>query len=446
MSDTFRTVFAHLSTMKTKRNRFPLVIKRGSCTVKIYKDVKPQGTYYRVVYRVGAKRERLNFVNLDKAKLEAEAQAAKLSRGDVDAMQLTGKDRLVYGRALEAVKETGVTVDAAALEYSEAWKHLDGVSLVDAAKFYARHHGRGIKRKPVSEAVDEMIAAKKTSGVSELYLSDLRYRLGAFKAAFHCDVNALAPDDLAKFFNGLQLSARSYNNFLGTLGTFFAFAKKQNWLSREADLLGRVEKRKGGRAAPVEIFTPAQLADLLEHASSDLRPCLALAAFAGLRSEEILRLEWADVDRRPGFIELAAHKTKTATRRLVPITENLAAWIALAQRKAPSVWPHSKAWFFQSMRDTVTAINKKRKATGGPKAIPFVWKQNALRHSWITYRLAEIQNVNQVALEAGNSPQIIFTNYRELATPEQARSWFSIGPEAKKNVVPMRNPKAQANV
>jgi hypothetical protein len=41
---------------------------------------------------------------------------------------------------------------------------------------------------------------------------------------------------------------------------------------------------------------------------------------------------------------------------------------------------------------------------------------------------AEIQNVNQVALEAGNSPQMIFRHYRELATPEQARSWFSITP------------------
>lgn len=56
------------------------------------------------------------------------------------------------------------------------------------------------------------------------------------------------------------------------------------------------------------------------------------------------------------------------------------------------------------------------------KAIPFLWKQNVLRHSFISYRLAEIQNVNQAALEAGNLPQMIFRHYRELATPEQART------------------------
>ena len=56
------------------------------------------------------------------------------------------------------------------------------------------------------------------------------------------------------------------------------------------------------------------------------------------------------------------------------------------------------------------------------------WKQNVLRHSFISYRLAEIQDVNRVALEAGNSPQMIFRHYRELATPQQAKTWFAIVP------------------
>ena len=420
--------------MKTKRDRFPLITKRGSCSVKIYRDRKPSGTYYRVCYHIGGKRERLNFTDLDEAKSEAEAQASKLSRGDVDAMQITGKDRLVYGRALEAVRETGVALDAVALEFSEAWKHLEGVSLVDAAKFYARHHGRGIQRKPIAAAVAEMIATKEASGVSELYLADLRYRLGVFGDAFQCDVNALVPDDVKAFFERLRLSPRSYNNFLRALRTFLAFAQNHGWLSKEAELLARVEKRKE-KGAPVEIFSPTELAALLEQAKAELAPCLALAAFAGLRMEEILRMEWADLDRSPGFVVVAAQKAKTATRRLVPINDGLSRWLATSQRREGRIWPHSKAWFFQSMRNTVAAINEERKKVNRSKAIPFIWKQNALRHSFISYRLAEIQNVNQVALEAGNSPQMIFRHYRELATPEQARTWFSIVPEGAENIV-----------
>src|SRR4029453_298265 len=108
--------------MKAKRFRFPITIKRGSSSVKIYRDRKPQGTYYRVAYHLGGKRHRLNFRDLLQARSEAEAKASQLSRGDVDAAQLTGRDRLVYGRAVEAVREHGLPLDAAALEYSEARK------------------------------------------------------------------------------------------------------------------------------------------------------------------------------------------------------------------------------------------------------------------------------------------------------------------------------------
>jgi hypothetical protein len=103
------------------------------------------------------RRHGLNFNDLEKATGEAEAKALQLSRGDVDAMQLSGKDRLVYGRAIEAIREYGVPLDAAALEYTEARKILDGVGLVDAARFYARHHGSDVKRKAVPNAVQEMI-------------------------------------------------------------------------------------------------------------------------------------------------------------------------------------------------------------------------------------------------------------------------------------------------
>jgi hypothetical protein len=56
------------------------------------------------------------------------------------------------------------------------------------------------------------------------------------------------------------------------------------------------------------------------------------------------------------------------------------------------------------------------------------WKQNALRHSFASYRLAEIQDAAKVALEMGNTPEKLFRHYRELVTPEAAREWFNIMP------------------
>ena len=408
--------------MKAKRHRFPIVVKRGSSVVKIYRDRKPTGMYYRVAYHIGGKRHRLHFNDLEKATSEAEAKASQLSRGDMDAMQLSGKDRLVYGRAVEAVREHGVPLDAAALEYSEARKILDGVGLVDAARFYARHYGRDVKRKAVTDAVQEMIEAKKIGGVSDVYLNDLRYRLGMFADSFQCDLVSLTPDDMESFFDRIKLSARSFNNFLSALKTFCRFAQDRGWLSKEVDLLSSVKRRKG-KSTPVEILTPQEMAALMEHATPEIATCFALGAFAGLRSEEILRLEWADVTRRPGFIEVAANKAKTAARRLVPIADNLARWL-WPLRSDGLLWQNTKAMFHKT-RLRVAAEAKVK------------WKQNVLRHSFISYRLAEIQDVNRVSLEAGNSPAMIFRHYRELTTPEQARTWFAIQPEAGTNVVPI---------
>ena len=43
--------------------------------------------------------------------------------------------------------------------------------------------------------------------------------------------------------------------------------------------------------------------------------------------------------------------------------------------------------------------------------------------------MAMVKDASQVALEAGNSPDIIFRNYLELVTQTQARNWFEIQPE-----------------
>jgi len=64
------------------------------------------------------------------------------------------------------------------------------------------------------------------------------------------------------------------------------------------------------------------------------------------------------------------------------------------------------------------------------------WPSNALRHSYASYRLAIIKNAAEVALEMGNSPQMLMTNYRELADEHDAKAWFAITPKRSKKIVP----------
>jgi integrase len=151
---------------------------------------------------------------------------------------------------------------------------------------------------------------------------------------------------------------------------------------------------------------------------------LAIGAFAGLRTAEIERLEWADIDLAGGFIEVKARKAKTRSRRLVPVLPNLAQWLAPFTSQTGTVWTGTPATLIEARAETV-------------KAAKVAWKDNALRHSFISYRLAQIQNAAQVALEAGNSPQMVFRHYRELVKPADAQAWFAVKPESAANIVPL---------
>src|SRR5206468_5371575 len=115
-----------------------------------------------------------------------------------------------------------------------------------------------------------------------------------------------------------------------------------------------------------------------------------------------------DVDLAERHIEVTAAKSKTASRRLVPITDNLAAWLT------PYAQPSGRVTGFENMAKQidwlVRDINKALKEEAGPArhnletAFKFQWKRNGLRHSFVSYRLATIKDVARVALEAGNSP------------------------------------------
>ena len=68
------------------------------------------------------------------------------------------------------------------------------------------------------------------------------------------------------------------------------------------------------------------------------------------------------------------------------------------------------------------------------------WKRNGFRHSFCSYRLATLKNVDEVAMEAGNSVDIIFKNYRELVSEEDSKRWFGIDPDtSQKNIIHFKN-------
>ena len=167
------------------------------------------------------------------------------------------------------------------------------------------------------------------------------------------------------------------------------------------------------RGGEIGILTPKQLADLFEAADEEAKLYSRLGAFSGLRSAELIRLEWQDVNFDRAHIHVGKAKSKTATRRLVPIQPNLMQWLSPYRGQTGLV--------FSSEHAAIRAIGTRKKNSRN-------WPSNALRHSYATYRLAQCNDVARVALEMGNSPQMLFRNYRELADEQDAAAWFGIAP------------------
>jgi hypothetical protein len=63
------------------------------------------------------------------------------------------------------------------------------------------------------------------------------------------------------------------------------------------------------------------------------------------------------------------------------------------------------------------------------------WPQNALRHSFGSYHLAQFNDAAKLALEMGNSPAVIFRHYRQLVKPKQAALYWKITPASAGNKV-----------
>jgi integrase len=303
-----------------------------------------------------------------------------------------------------------------------------GKTIRDAIAFYLPHLKATNRTCNAVELVDELTKAKKADGASQRYLQDLRSRLGQFAAHFNgnpvSEITTTEIDDwlrsLSDSKTGNRLAPTTRNNFRRVLFTAFTFALSRGYCSSNP-------AEKTAKAKPVEgtvgILTVNETSGLLENAAVTLLPYVAIGAFAGLRSAELERLDWKEVDLRSGLIEVTAAKSKSARRRFVRIRPNLAQWLKPYAKHRGSVTPSD----YRELLDTA------REAAGIE-----TWPNNALRHGFASYHLAKFKDAAALALEMGHTnSNLVFQHYRQLVKPKQAEQYWKLAPakSARGNVV-----------
>jgi integrase len=405
-----------MKTASSRKPKWPREITLGNVSVKIYKRTTPNGkTGFMLAYRQDGKRKFDSYSDEATAIQEANTKARQLSTLGVKAAQLTDDDLRACVAAMDAAKPLNLSLVHAVGKLVEAAEIVGDVAKVtEACRFYSARNKRTTP-KPVAEVVAELLLIKKSRGAAPRYLEDLKSRLKRFAKAFPKDACNVTTADIQAWLDSEKLKAQNFMGFRRTIHLFFKFCAARGYaVDNPAASLEKVKVKHGA----TQIFTPKEITKLLASAKPDFLPCIAIGAFAGLRSAEIERLEWSAIDLESKHIIVGEAAAKTASRRVVPIHDNLAAWLAQCAGKQGNVWKAGHEEFYEAQQETATAAGVK-------------WKHNALRHSYASYRFAQIGDAGRVAGECGNSASVIHKHYRELVKPADAVEWFGVLPEGK---------------
>jgi site-specific recombinase XerC len=357
-------------------------------------EISENGIWWRVDYYAGKKRHRPKFKTRAEAEAFADKTAQQIRAQGADFLNIPQRHRAEMLVAWTRARE---------LNYSllTACSHYEQTALVGIVK-------------ELSAAVDEFLKAKAARGLRPRSLLALHSTLRRFELRHgQLACKDLRGQHISDWLQSLKVAARTRNGYQTNLSGFCNWCVMRGYMSTNPTAM---VERPISDAAKKGILSPEQAREVLRFTASKqktLLPYITLGMFGGLRAEaECRRLAPEKIRRKRKLIEISADKTKTRRRRFVPIAPNLDAWLELSEG------------------DPLPVVNADRKFKALRRGLSFDWPPNCLRHSFCSYHLADSNNAALTARIAGHSEQVLFNNYAELVTPEQAADWWAIVPES----------------
>jgi integrase len=377
-------------------------MRRGKIRVKNYSDGNRSHLKFVVNYHEAGKRKRRFFAAKGPAKTFAALKNIELHRGGVEHAEFPTALRVMAQNAVEELTPFGKTI-------------------AEAVQYYVAHLRASEKSCSTTQLVKELIAAKKADGLSVSHVIDLRSRLSKFADKFDGQpVATITSGNIEDWLRSLPVSPVSRNNFRKVTVLAFNFAVKRGYAT--SNPAAQTDKAREPKAKP-GILKVDEVRALLENASSEILPYFAIGLFAGLRRAEIARLDWSEVDFDEGHIEVAAEKSKSKiANRFITMQPNLREWLLPYRKLKGKVAPtNCFREFFERAR-----------VAAGIKQ----WPDNALRHSFASYHVANFKDAKGLALEMGHTDSgILFNHYRALVKSKEADRFWNIRPASSEKVV-----------
>jgi integrase len=249
--------------------------------------------------------------------------------------------------------------------------------------------------------------------------SQIRHVLNRFVAKFgNHPIDVVTHHELDRWLRSLEdqgLGPTSIHNHARVTRRFFNFAR--DWLEVVVrNPFVKIKERPLEHRDP-EILTPSQMKLCLDAAAGDRRlvAFLCLAGFGGLRTQEVLRQTWQDIDWQHGEIFVRQPKRVGGWRpRHVEILD------ALRRHLQPIALPDGKVLrgglktLYQLRRGMMDKIGMDR------------WPSNCLRHSYKSYHYAFWQDGGKTAAQLGHAPSVSYYVYGTPVVKADASAWWKL--------------------
>jgi integrase len=374
----------------------------------------PNGNkYWYIIGRPNGKRIRAWFDSEADAKAEAKKQNSQLEDYGSKSFTLSASQRAQAEEAIRLLTPYGLSlVDAAQAVISRLELASKSITI----------------RELVSKTEEYYQAIVDRNEATEGHLENLRKAGRRLNAAFgDVRTSELSPGRIEGWLNGLKnkegepLATATRNQVHTYVHRIFWYGKKIGVLA--SNPLEDAKKARSRKMKDISVLTTDQLDKLMKAASPEIIPFFAIGAFAGLRVDEIHKLDWKHIDLEHRKIDLTWFPTKTLQPRWAPISENLVAWLNPHFRPCGSLIPVARNG--NNSKQRLRNLREKAEKEAGL----WPWHKNCLRHSFISYRLALMEDVGKVALEAGHDAKTLAAFYRRPIRKEDAGKFWEVLPK-----------------
>jgi integrase len=319
-------------------------------------------------------------------------------------------------------------------EACRAFEDLGIYSLTEAVKYFLLNHRAPDYSIEMVNAIARYIEDRE-SLLRERTVDALNRSLKRFSDFVkNADVHTISAEQVTLFLKSIRvgdtqkISRKTWNNYRDELHAFFKWCMEKDLATKRPycfiNPVESVIRHKNKIVREEQALHPttsspdkvlALLTDLMAE-EGELVPYFALCYFAGIRPEEVQRMNGREkelINLDTNVITIPAGISKTRQQRQVEISPCLAAWL-------------------QAYWKPILPKNHKRKIAKLRKDHKLA--HDEMRHSFISYHVALNRSVGDAALQAGNSETIVKRHYLNLHPREEGAKFFSIYPRKTKKV------------